>query len=444
MAQVELTAQRGLGKTLNALQRRAGGEGAPTEAPPSGGDALHDEAALLAVASEEEAALSFLDVQPEWHYADIADDEMVFPGHPVWDAIVRKYRRTLTSGCVMMPVGALTMLEAAQRMTGGNALVLLGDKGYTQPWEMGVLAETGEGDAAAESSNPHVAVHGSVSMMVNFDAISQWAASQGALYVSTDQIVGFKVASVLMSAAHGSLSLPRGQDESPAPGGVGPSAAAAQDALLAPPSGHDSAALRRVYTHTLFHFKHAIQLCSPEDFATLQRNIKQEVPNPTLRLLLALLRLGAHDGEVFMKFKAQFIARAAELRRDDPLAVDVITQDVPALQTAFFPLSPERDLHFELGRVCMGLGAHDSALVLFRDSNASAGEHHVTWHNIGLCNYFLGRTQAAVEGFQHSLQMQAEYPEAVKWLAKAQERLEEAHGEGVGVQDVPVELEDSE
>ena len=443
VAQMKLTAQRGLGKTLNALQKRTEGAGAPTDAP-SASNSMHDENALLEAAAQEEVSLSFIDVQPEWVYEDAQEQEAIFPGHPVWDAIVRRYRRTLTSGCVMMPVGALTMLEAAQRMTGGNALVLLGDKGYTQPWEMGVLAETGEGDEAAESNDPHVAVHGSVSMMVNFDAISQWATAQGAVYACTDQIVGFKVATVVMSAAHGTLASPRAEDEAPAPGGVGPSAAAAQDALLAPPSDFDAAALRRTHMHTLFHFKHAIQLFSPEDFATLQRNVKQEVSNPTLRLLLALLRLGAHDGDVFMKFKAQFIARAAELRRDDPLAVDVVAQDVPALQTAFFPMSPERDLHFELGRVCMGLGAHDSALELFQQSNVSAGEHHVTWHNIGLCHWFQGSTQQAVAGFQASLELQSDYAEAAKWLAKAEERLALDDAGGVAPADVPVELEDSE
>jgi hypothetical protein len=349
----------------------------------------------------------------------------------VWDAIARRYRRTLSSGTVMMPVGALTMLEAIQRMTGGNALVLLGDKGYTQPWEMGVLAENGEGDASAQHADPHVAVHGSVSMMVNFDAISQWASAQGALYSATDQIVGFKVATIIMSAAHGSLAVPRASGESPAPGGVGPASASAQDALLAPPPGAAPPALRRAHPHRLFHFKHAIRLFSPEDFATLQRNVKQEVANPTLRLLLALLRLGAHDSEVFMKFKAHIIARAAELRRDDPLASDVLSEDVPAMQGAFFPLSPERDLHFELGRVCMGLGAYDAAMQLFTDSNASAGEHHVTWHNIGLCKWFLGDTTGAIGCFEASLALQNDYEEAGKWLAKAEERLleEEAHAD---------------
>ena len=120
---------------------------------------------------------------------------------------------------------------------------------------------------------------------------------------------------------------------------------------------------------------------------------------------------------------------------DDPLAADILDQDVPRAHAAFFPIKPDADLHFELGRVCMGLSDYVTARELFTQSNATAGEHHVTWHNIGLCWWFLQDDQAAVEAFTASLNLKPTYGEASKWLDKASARLTA----GTDAQDVEVQ-----
>lgn len=58
------------------------------------------------------------------------------------------------------------------------------------------------------------------------------------------------------------------------------------------------------YPHTRWGFRDGLgEGLGPEDFSALQRCVKEEAPNPSLKHLLALLRLANHDSEVFYKFR---------------------------------------------------------------------------------------------------------------------------------------------
>jgi hypothetical protein len=50
-------------------------------------------------------------------------------------------------------------------------------------------------------------------------------------------------------------------------------------------------------------WQEAFDSFGPESFTALQRAVKEEVPQPTLRLVHALLRLSNLDPDVFFKFK---------------------------------------------------------------------------------------------------------------------------------------------
>ncbi|CAE8587877.1 unnamed protein product, partial [Polarella glacialis] len=59
----------------------------------------------------------------------------------------------------LVPIGGFKLLEAVGRLSGNRLLFLVGDKGHQDPAEF-------KGWRA-----PHLAVHGSFSFMVNFDAL---------------------------------------------------------------------------------------------------------------------------------------------------------------------------------------------------------------------------------------------------------------------------------
>ena len=67
----------------------------------------------------------------------------------------------------------------------------------------------------------------------------------------------------------------------------------------------------------------------------------------------------------------------------------------------------------------MGLREYGAACALFERSREACGEHHVTHHNIGLCNFYLARFDAAAAAFAASLDLAPDYKDAAAWLEKA-------------------------
>ena len=109
-----------------------------------------------------------------------------------------------------------------------------------------------------------------------------------------------------------------------------------------------------------------------------QRCIKEECPAPSLRHVLALLRLANHDAEVFAKFKGVLIDKAAGPGAPDNTQRDV-RGDVDRVYAAYYPLTPAKDTCFELGRVLMSLRDYATAVEFFNKSTELCGAHHVTW-----------------------------------------------------------------
>ena len=58
---------------------------------------------------------------------------------------------------------------------------------------------------------------------------------------------------------------------------------------------------------TRFAFEDSTQSFGPESFSTLQRAVKDDVAQPSLALVMQLLRLSRLDPDVFMKFRAPLV-----------------------------------------------------------------------------------------------------------------------------------------
>ena len=56
----------------------------------------------------------------------------------------------------------------------------------------------------------------------------------------------------------------------------------------------------------------------------------------------------------------------------------------------YYVLDKDKDIAFEIGRFYYGIREYEKALGYYRDSTSSIGEHHVTFHNMGLCHYSMG------------------------------------------------------
>lgn len=206
--------------------------------------------------------------------------------------------------------------------------------------------------------------------------------------------------------------------------------------------------LQRSWPCTLLALQHTLAPGSgpsPQDFSVLQRAVKEEVPimpGPSLRLSLSLLRFSCHDSEVFMKVRGAVIDKAAVGSMWAPpaqagpaaapgAAPDMTTLamahdirgDVERTYSAHYALQPSKDVFFDLARVLMGLRDYTAAIGLFTSSESTAGPHHVTVFNKGLCWQAMGEWASALECFNTALQLYPEYAEAAQWREKVQARL---------------------
>ena len=80
---------------------------------------------------------------------------------------------------------------------------------------------------------------------------------------------------------------------------------------------------------------------------------------------------------------AQVPTSGQKLRND-------LCRGIPRVWENYYVLDRDKDIAFEIGRFYYGIREYDKALAFYRDSSTSIGEHHVTFHNMGLCHYSMG------------------------------------------------------
>ena len=136
-----------------------------------------------------------------------------------------------------------------------------GDKAYGHEEELTGLRD------------PHVAVHGSFSFMVNFHAVKVYVTNRGGFSLHTPYQDGFKCSAFLVGF---------GEEELPE--------------------------LRYAWADCMETF-------GPDNFSTLQRCIKDETPNPSAKLAISVIRMSNYDSDVFFKFKQVCATVMGEGRR---------------------------------------------------------------------------------------------------------------------------------
>lgn len=72
----------------------------------------------------------------------------------------------------------------------------------------------------------------------------------------------------------------------------------------------------------------------------------------------------------------------------------------------------------------MGLRDYETSIRLFRKSMSLCGEHYVTWHNLGICYYYIDNIQESLNSFNKCLEIQPEYQDAKSWRARVEEKMQ--------------------
>lgn len=360
-----------------------------------------------------------------WEYRPIAP-EAAYPDDPALATALRVYAGRTRNASIMVPVGGLRAVRTVAAFSaGGRVLAICGDKAYNHEEEVLGLRD------------PHVAVHGSFSLMVNFHAVRLAVLAQGGFSLHTPQLDGFKVSAFVVgcAASSGAAGAAVGRagaaaggssDAASAGAGTGAGAVASASPLL---SADEVSSLSDVtvppcalaFPRLLCTWADTMDTFGPDNFATLQRCVRDELPSQSLKTALATIRLSRWDGDVFLKFKQLLIDRAAGCT--DRQAADLYL-DVARVAERHYPLCPSKDVAFELGRICMGLRRYGDAIALFRDSIRQCGDHHVTQYNIGISLFYRGAYTEALAAFDISIGLRADYADAINWRTRVQAKLQ--------------------
>eukprot|EP00605_Chrysophyceae_sp_TOSAG23-4_P002240 GSChrysophyteH1.ASY1.ANO1.2484.1 assembled CDS len=241
--------------------------------------------------------------------------------------------------------------------------------------------------------NPHIAVHGSFSLMVNYHAIGAWFTMKGGFALHNPQ----------------------------------------QEASLK--CKCDEARAKR-FPHLKQTFHDYIEQFGPNDFFVLQKSLKEDTNNPPLRTVVALLKLSDWDPDVFFKFRDVILNHApscGQLLRND------LTRGIPRVWENYYLMDLEKDIAFEIGRFYYGIRDYTNALWYYMESTRTIGEHHVTFHNQGLCHYSKGNLDIALENFRKALGMNKDYEKARSWVEKVEKEVEENAKKAAAAGEAPAE-----
>jgi hypothetical protein len=341
----------------------------------------------------------------QFKYEPVDENSFYGVDRPHHNNILKWYRQFYdtpqsTGATLLVPIGALTALETLSALVcpardgegGGGLVVLSGDKGNNHPEHFRGL------------SDPHIAIHGSFSVMVNYHAIGVYFASRGGFALhSPQEEASLKVSAFVLPA---SLETSKGN--------------ARVEQLLGEQLDQVCEERSQAFPHLCAAFEDDIVAFGPNDFFVMQKAIKEDAKAPSLKSVLALLKLSGWDPDVFYKFRDVLLDHSPGA--PPKLKMDV-RYGIPQVWKNYYALDKEKDVAFEIGRLFYGLHDYDRALAFYTLSSQEMGRHHVTSHNMGLCHYSKKQLTLAASCFEEAYGLNPSYQKAATWLQRVQKEI---------------------
>jgi tetratricopeptide (TPR) repeat protein len=276
---------------------------------------------------------------------------------PAWNRILEEYRRRLPAANFLFPVAALKCVEYLRRLSGGRMLLLSGDRGYNR--DEAILR--GEG-------SPALTVHGSFSMMVDYQIIGEYCRGLGARVLHP-------------AHRHESLNV---------------SAFAFGDA----PAD---------FAETRLAYEDAVEKFGPDDFFTLKEGVARVYDSLSLEQLLAFMRLSGWDHRRFLECLHVIKEHLPELDESRKRELHAAVLEV---WDAYLPIGEEDDLAFQIGTLLLETGLYAEALEFLRRSAELYGAEPGTEYNMAVCCEGLSRTAEATGHVNRALELDPEFDAA--------------------------------
>jgi hypothetical protein len=247
--------------------------------------------------------------------------------------------RRLTSFASYVQCNACNILQRQFLFIDGRALVLSGDKGNNNHEQFRGLMD------------PHVAVHGSFSVMVNYHAIGLYCTSRSGFVLHDPQEEASLKVSALVFTGENMLQVDTIEGDVKVTGDGANSAPfhSRMHREATPWKANEverlSAARSLAFPHLARTFYDSIISFGPNDFFVMQKSMKEDSQRPTLKAVVALLKLSNWDPDVFYKFRDVILQQVPscpiKLRND-------LCRNLPRIWAHHFILDKEKDVAFEV------------------------------------------------------------------------------------------------
>ena len=317
------------------------------------------------------------------------------------------YESINENATLLVPIGALRAVRRLAAFSSSRAFILSGDKGHNNP------------NHFIGTSDPHIAVHGSFSVMVNYHAVGVYTVSKGGFALHNPQEEASLKVSAFVLTGDDKMSVP-----------------VKSDALT------DICDQRsQEFPNTVSSFQEYLVDFGPNDFFVMQKCLKEETKaknssGPSLKSVVALLKLSQWDPDVFYKFRDAILDQipscGSKLRAD-------LVRGISNVWKNYYMLDKDKDIAFEIGRFYYGIRDFKNALDFYQTSIDSVGDHHVTSHNMGLCYYSLGDVEKSLSYFTAAVNQNEAYEKAKSWRDRVRRELDDTT---CSSQDVQIHMKD--
>lgn len=274
-----------------------------------------------------------------------------------WNRLLLDYERRLPGTQFLFPTAALNCIRNLQSLFSGRMLLLSGDRGYSHD------------DALLDGQGaPAMAVHGSISMMVDYQLVGEYCRQLGAEVLHPSR----RAQSLNISA------------------------------FMFGDSPDGFAATREAYAE-------AIEKFGPDDFFILKEGFGTVCDALSPDQMLAFLRLSCWDYKRLSEFLPALKKYLPNLTGEQK---QQWREAVFNVWDSYLPIGEEHDLAFEIGTLLLEMSYYTDALEFLQHSLDLYGTSPGTAYNIGVCWYYLGDPEQALVFIERSLELEPTFNEA--------------------------------
>jgi tetratricopeptide (TPR) repeat protein len=309
------------------------------------------------IASDEH--LKNLDkLQTEFNYKEITAD--YYPDQNL-NQVLAYYQENIKDTTFLIPTGAIQCINHLREISNNKLLIISADKGYTS-------MESLEG-----RGTPHIAFHGSFSMMVNFDALARYAELNSGDHCLASATEGIKLS--LLSFGNKLDGMPE----------------------------------------TRWAYNEFIQRFCTKEFLLIKNELIDHVKELTLTEMLALMKLSYWDPDILVAIAPDFSEKIHQQQYDITFREE-LREGLTQVYKNFYYIPNYKNPIFAIAQLHHVIHDFELSLKLYEESIEKYGDNAATQMNMGVCYYYMKDNIKALRKFKTAIEMEPDNNSAKEWL----------------------------